>query len=150
MVKNMDDWGPGWVGCQHDGAMNPARRASAWLATQLGIGLLWISLLVGSVETTTVMARAPHQVALMLVLAGWLPSVPLALWQVRHRRWRSLLLSDLLGAGLLVLVACTLYLPLFFVQVIWFIPLALLPRGSIPECVIQVVGKRKRTNNNGG
>ena len=124
--------------------MNPARRAAPWLALQLGVGLLWIAVLAGSVQTTTALVLAPHQVALMLVLAGWLPSVPLALWQVRHRRWRSLLLSDLLGAGLLVLVACTLYLPLFFINVIWFISLALLPRGSITESLIQLVAKRKR------
>jgi hypothetical protein len=48
---------------------------------------------------------------MMLVVAGWLPSWALACWQVKHRRWRSLLLRDLLGAGVLVLLAITPYLP---------------------------------------
>jgi len=48
------------------------------------------------------------------------------------------LLSDLLGAGLLVLLACTAYLPLFFWNVAWFIPLALLPRGVITEAIMQL------------
>ena len=55
----------------------------------------------------------------------------LACWQVRHRRWRSLLLSGLLGAGVLVLLAISLYLPLFFFNVAWFLPMALLPRGVL-------------------
>ena len=38
-----------------------------------------------------------------------------------------------IGAGLLVLLACTAYLPLFFFNVVWFLPLALLPRGVISE-----------------
>jgi hypothetical protein len=45
---------------------------------------------------------------------------------VRHRRWRSLLLSDLLATGALVLLACTAYVPLFFFNVAWFLPLAVL------------------------
>lgn len=57
----------------------------------------------------------------MLLAAGWLPSWALACWQVRHRRLRWLLLSDLLGAGLLTLLACSLYLPLFFFNVAWFL-----------------------------
>ena len=60
----------------------------------------------------------------------------LACRQVRHRRWRSLLLSDLLGAGVLVLLAISLYLPLFF-NVAWFLPVALLPRGVL-------IGNRKQ------
>jgi hypothetical protein len=73
----------------------------------------------------------------MLLLAGWLPSVPLALWQQQHRRWRALITSDLLGAGLLVLLACTAYLPLFFFHVVWFVPLALLPRGVLAELLVR-------------
>ncbi len=75
----------------------------------------------------------PLQVLTMLLLAGWLPSIALAAWQMSHRRWRALILSDLLGGGLLVLLACTAYLPLFFVQVVWFLPYALLPRGVLSE-----------------
>ena len=69
----------------------------------------------------------------MLVAAGWLPSLALALWQMRHRRLRSLLRSDLLGGGALLLLACTVYLPLFFFNVAWFLPLVLLPRGVQPS-----------------
>jgi hypothetical protein len=69
----------------------------------------------------------------MLLLAGWLPSWALAGWQMRRRSWRALLASDLLAAGLLVLLAVTAYLPLFFVNVVWFLPLALLPRGLLTE-----------------
>jgi hypothetical protein len=70
---------------------------------------------------------------------GWLPSWALACWQVRHRRWRSLLLSDLLGAGVLVLLSFSLYLPLFFFNVAWFLPLALLPRGVLSELLIRLL-----------
>jgi hypothetical protein len=73
----------------------------------------------------------------MLLAAGWLPSWALACWQVRHRRLRSLLVSDLLGAGLLTLVAFSLYLPLFFFNVAWFLPLALLPRGVLTELLVR-------------
>jgi hypothetical protein len=79
----------------------------------------------------------------MLLLAGWLPSLALASWQVNHRRWSSLLLSDLLAAGLLVLLAFTAYLPLFFFNVAWFLPLALLPRGLLSELVVRVISARK-------
>lgn len=57
----------------------------------------------------------------MLLAAGWLPSWARACWQVRLRRLRSLLLSDRLGAGLLTLLACSLYLPLLFFNVAWFL-----------------------------
>jgi hypothetical protein len=69
----------------------------------------------------------------MLMAAGWLPSWALAGWQVRHRRLRSLFLSDLLAAGLLALLACSLYMLLFFYNTVWFLPLALLPRGVLSE-----------------
>jgi hypothetical protein len=73
----------------------------------------------------------------MLLAAGWLPSWALAWWQVKHRRWRSLIVSDLLAAGALVLLALSLYLPLFFFNVVWFLPLALLPRGVLSEMVVR-------------
>ena len=34
---------------------------------------------------------------------------------------------------LLTLLACTIYVPLFFVNVAWFLPTALLPRGVLAE-----------------
>jgi hypothetical protein len=79
----------------------------------------------------------------MLVAAGWLPSWALACWQVKHRRWRSLIVSDLLAAGGLVLLALSLYLPLFFFNVAWFLPLALLPRGVLSEMLTRSLLARK-------
>lgn len=92
-----------------------ARPSPLWLSLHLGLG-----------------ATGP-QVFVMLVWADWLPSWALACWQVRHRRLSSLLFSDLLGAGGLVLLALSLYLPLFFYNVVWFLPLVLLPRGVLSE-----------------
>jgi len=53
----------------------------------------------------------------------------------RRRSTPWLLLQ--LGLGLLVLLACTAYLPLFFFHVVWFLPYALLPRGVISEIVMR-------------
>ena len=100
---------------------------------QLGLGLAWIVLLASRASGQVGLGLTPVQVGQMLLLAGWLPSVALAVWQMRHRSWRALIASDLLGAGVLVLLACTAYLPLFFFQVVWFLPLALLPRGLVAE-----------------
>ncbi len=110
-------------------------RSWRWLAVQLGLGLGWLALLASR-------APRPEMVAVMLLLAGWLPSVAVACWQVQHRRWRALILSDLLAAGLLVLLACSAYLPLFFFNVIWFVPLALLPRGVLAEMMVRLVKGR--------
>jgi hypothetical protein len=41
------------------------------------------------------------------------------------------------GAGVLLLLAFSLYLPLFFVNVAWFLPLALLPRGMLSELLVR-------------
>jgi hypothetical protein len=73
----------------------------------------------------------------MLVVAGWLPSIALACWQLQHRRWRWLIISDLLGAAALLVLAFTLYLPLFFFNVAWFLPLALMPRGLLAEILMR-------------
>jgi hypothetical protein len=56
----------------------------------------------------------------------------------------GVILSDLLSAGLLVLVACTAYLPLFFFNVAWFVPLALLPRGLLAEVLVRLVNGRPK------
>ncbi|MCP9777767.1 MULTISPECIES: hypothetical protein [unclassified Cyanobium] len=111
--------------------MDCRRRSLRWLLLQLGLGLAWIVLLAS--RASGQVGLTPAQVGQMLLLAGWLPSVALAVWQMRHRSWRALIASDLLGAGVLVLMACTAYLPLFFFQVVWFLPLALLPRGVLSE-----------------
>lgn len=122
--------------------MPPLRRSRTWLLLQLGIGLAWILILLTQAGHSSGHALSPGQVGLMLMLAGWVPSIPLALWQRRHPRWRALILSDLLGAGVLVLLACTAYLPLFFVNVVWFLPLALLPRGVVAEILMQLLNRR--------
>jgi len=123
--------------------MNLIRRSAFWLALQLGLGLLWIAVLATTARTPGARGLAPAEVALMLGLAGWLPSLPLAIWQASHRRFRALLFSDLLGAGLLVLMACTAYLPLFFFNVAWFIPLALLPRGVMTEALVRLARRSR-------
>ena len=113
--------------------MDHRSRSLRWLLLQLGLGLAWIVLLASRASGQVELGLTPAQVGQMLLLAGWLPSVALAVWQMRHRSWRALIASDLLGAGVLALLACTAYLPLFFFQVVWFLPLALLPRGLVAE-----------------
>jgi len=108
-----------------------------WLGVHLGLGLAWIGLLASRAEAGHGIAASGPQVFQMLLLAGWLPSWALASWQVRHRRWRALLASDLLAAGVLVLLAVTTYLPLFFVNVVWFLLLAMLPRGLLTELMLR-------------
>jgi hypothetical protein len=36
-----------------------------------------------------------------------------------------------------VLLACSAYVPLFFFNVAWFLPLALLPRGVVTELLVR-------------
>jgi hypothetical protein len=108
-------------------------RSFHWLLLHLGIGLAWCAVLASRAPGASGIGASGLQVFVMLMAAGWLPSCALAWWQVRHRRLRSLLLSDLLAAGALVLLACTAYVPLFFFMVFWFLPLALLPRGVMTE-----------------
>ena len=113
------------------------KREHLWLIVHLALGLAWIALLASRAPTGSGHGATGSQVLVMLLLAGWLPSLALAAWQVKHRRWRSLIGSDLLGAGVLVLLACTAYLPLFFFNVAWFLPLALLPRGVLSELLVR-------------
>jgi len=49
----------------------------------------------------------------------------------RRRSLRWLLLQLGLGLAWIVLLACITYLPLLFFHVMWFLPLALLPRGVL-------------------
>jgi hypothetical protein len=121
--------------------MDHRRRSLRWLLLQLGIGLAWIVLLASRASGQVGLGLTPAQVGQMLLLAGWLPSVALAVWQMRHRSWRALIASDLLGAGVLVLLACTAYVPLFFFQVVWFLPLALLPRGLLAELLNRLLAR---------
>jgi len=41
-----------------------------------------------------------------------------------------------------VLLAVTAYLPLFFVNIVWFLPLALLPRGVLTASLLRLAGRR--------
>ena len=115
-----------------------------WLYLHLALGLGWIAVLAFSAKQESAISLDPLQVGQMLLLAGWLPSTALAAWQVEHRRWKDLLLSDCLAAGVIVAMACTIYLPLFFFQVVWFVPFALLPRGCLTKAMIILWGKLKR------
>lgn len=108
------------------------RQSLRWLSLQLGLGLGWLVLIASR-------SARPEMVAVMLLVAGWLPSLALAFWQVQHRRWRELILSDLLASGLLVLLAFTIYLPLFFFNIAWFVPLAVMPRGLLAEVLVRLV-----------
>lgn len=121
--------------------MNRQLNRRVWLSLHLGLGLLWIFVLSLAISGKSEINLDRSQVAQMLAWAGWLPTIALACWQVSHRRWRALLLSDLLGSGLLVLLACTAYLPLFFFQVVWFLPFALLPRGCITEVLVRAFSR---------
>lgn len=114
-----------------------------WLSVHLGLGLAWIALLVGQAGQGHGIGATGFQLFWMLLVAGWLPSWALACWQVRRRRWRALLASDLLAAGVMVLLALTVYLPLFFVNVVWFLPLALLPRGLLTELLLRLMTARR-------
>ena len=74
----------------------------------------------------------------MLLLAAWLPSLPLAIWQSQsQRRWWVLLLSDLAFFAGMLLLSFTLYLPLFFTLVVWFWPFALLPRELLTAALLR-------------
>jgi hypothetical protein len=126
-----------WVNRDLRTPMQLKRQSWRWLAVQLGLGLGWLALI-------AIRAPKPEVVAVMLLLAGWLPSVSVAFWQVQHRHWRALILSDLLASGLLVLVACSAYLPLFFFNVVWFTPLAFLPRGFLAEVLVRLANGRPK------
>jgi hypothetical protein len=112
-------------------------RSRPWLLLHLGLGLAWCAMLASRAPGGSGIGASGLQVFVMLMAAGWLPSWAQAWWQVRHRRWRSLLLSDLVAAAALVLLACTAYVPLLFFNVAWFLPLALLPRGVITELLVR-------------
>ncbi|MFN5220674.1 MAG: hypothetical protein ACK5FE_07190 [Cyanobacteriota bacterium] len=120
---------------------NPLRSlyggSRLWLILHLGIGVAWCGLLASRAPAASGPGVTGPQVFVMLMAAGWLPSWALAWWQVQHRRMRFLLISDLVGAALLALVAFSVYLPLFFFNVAWFLPLALLPRGVLTELLMR-------------
>jgi hypothetical protein len=122
----------------------PALR-DRWVALHLLIGALWLLVLPWLPEARSAAAGSELKISAMLALAGWLPSVPLAIWQAKPgRRWMALVLSDLgFGLGLMVL-ALTLYVPLFFTAVAWFFPYALLPCGVISEGMARLMRARLR------
>ena len=103
-------------------------RSKAFLGLQLGLGLLWLLALPWLPAAREAAQPSESGISMMLLLAAWLPSLPLAIWQAqKRRRWWVLLLS------------LTLYLPLFFTLVVWFWPFALLPRGLLSAALLRVL-----------
>lgn len=127
----------------------PQPGGRGWFLLHLGLGLAWCAVLARRAPGGSGPGASGPQLFVMLMAAGWLPSWALAWWQVRHRRLRSLLVSDLLGAGLLTLLACSVYLPLFFFNVAWFLPLGLLPRGVLSELLIRRLSARRNPGRQG-
>lgn len=115
-----------------------------WFGLHLTTGLAWVALLAMKAHHESLVSMQPIQVGQMLLWAGWLPSAALAAWQAERRRWKQLILSDCLAAGVMVAIACTIYLPLFFFQVVWFLPFALLPRGCLTQALILLWGRLDR------
>lgn len=115
------------------------RESQAWWFLHLALGLMWITLLASRARSGPGSGLTGPQVFQMLLFAGWLPSVALATWQLSHRNWYALIVSDLAGAAGLLLLAFTAYVPLFFFNVVWFIPLILLPRGVVTEVLMRLL-----------
>ena len=110
------------------------------LGLQLGLGLLWLLVLPWLPAARGAAQPSEGEISMMLLLAAWLPSLPLAIWQTQtRRRWWVLLLSDLAFALGMLLLSLTLYLPLFFTLVVWFWPFALLPRGLLSSALLRVL-----------
>jgi hypothetical protein len=82
------------------------KREHLWLIVHLGLGLAWIALLASLAPGDSRIGATGAQLFTMLMTACWLPSWALAF---------------------------SLYVPLFFFNVAWFLPLALLPRGVLSE-----------------
>jgi hypothetical protein len=115
-----------------------------FLALQLGLGLGWLGLLPLAADAPLKPSVQIDQVPWMLFWAAWCPGIPLAIWQARASRpWRELLLSDLLFSGALILISCTVYLPLFFTQIPWFWLYALPPRGVFTAMALQLITLRR-------
>jgi hypothetical protein len=70
------------------------KREHLWLNVHLALGLAWNALLASRAPGYSGIGATGPQVFVMLVAAGWLPSLALAAWQGKHRRWRSLLLRS--------------------------------------------------------
>ena len=115
-------------------------RSKAFLGLQLGLGLLWLLALPWLPAAREAAQPSESGISMMLLLAAWLPSLPLAIWQAqKRRRWWVLLLSDLAFSLGMLLLSLTLYLPLFFTLVVWFWPFALLPRGLLSGALLRVL-----------
>jgi hypothetical protein len=74
--------------------LRPQRDERTWLLLHLGLGLAWCAVLASRAPGGSGPGASGPQVFVMLLAAGWLPSLALAAWQVKHRRWRSLIGSD--------------------------------------------------------
>jgi hypothetical protein len=121
------------------------RLEPRFLVLHLSLGLLWLWLLPLIADGSPKVAAPADQIRWMLLWAGWFPSLPLAIWQSRGSgRWRRLLLSDLLFSLALILLSCSLYLPLFFTLIPWFWLFALPPRGMLTAGVLRLIGLASR------
>jgi hypothetical protein len=69
------------------------------------------------------MALAPQQVAQMLGVAGWMPAIATACWQVNRRQWLALLSSDLITSIFLRLLQARFTYPSFYLMLCGFFPL---------------------------
>jgi hypothetical protein len=113
-------------------------RNQKFLGLQLGLGLLWLLVMPWLPSARGAARPSEVEISAMLLLAAWLPSLPLAIWQAQsQRRWWVLLLSDLAFFAGMLLLSFTLYLPLFFTLVVWFWPFALLPRGLLTAALLR-------------
>lgn len=121
------------------------RVERSFLALQLGLGLLWLWLLPWIADPPLQPAHRADALRWLLLWAAWCPGIPVAIWQARPGRgWGSLLLSDLLFSGGLILISCTVYLPLLFTQIPWVWLYALPPRGLIACIGLQLIHRRGR------
>jgi hypothetical protein len=57
------------------------KREHLWLIVHLALGLAWIALLASRAPGDSGIGATEPQVFVMLVAAGWLPSLALAAWQ---------------------------------------------------------------------
>ena len=71
-------------------------RNQKFLGLQLGLGLLWLLVMPWLPSARGAARPSEVEISAMLLLAAWLPSLPLAIWQAQsQRRWWVLLHSDL-------------------------------------------------------
>ncbi|WP_255004582.1 hypothetical protein [Cyanobium sp. HWJ4-Hawea] len=117
----------------HKSSSGPEKQRfdRAFLLIQLAVGLLWVGLLpqLGGADGNS--RPSADSIRWILLWTAWCPTIATAAWQARGRSWWQLVCSDAATAGILSLLALTIYVPILFTQVVWILPFALLPRGCI-------------------